>query len=235
MLLAPSRLDFWFVTHLAQFLDRSAFCDRAVQSAIAHNVLGGLAYAVTLFVFWIEGAIREEGETRQRIPTILVATGLAIVLAIIAGKFISWLPPARQPALEGLYASYIEPNPNTNCFPSQSTAVYSAVAAGIYSLHKRLGWILWIGVVVLVGLPRIYVGGHFPTDVLVGLALGIAAYTVVRHLFETRYIIRMERFFRHRTRVRVVYEVLVFCWILEMAVGFREMLWVKNCIRYLTG
>jgi membrane-associated phospholipid phosphatase len=235
MPLTPSRFDVWFVTELAQFLGRSALCDRAVQSAIAHNVLGGLAYAVTLFVFWIEGAIREEGETRQRILTILVATGLAILLATIAGELISWLPPARQPALEGLYASYIEPNPNTNCFPSQSTAVYSAVAAGIYSLHKRLGWILWIGVVVLVGLPRIYVGGHFPTDILVGLILGMAAYAVVRHGFETRHIIRMESFFRHRTRVRVLYEALVFCWILEMAVEFRDMLWIKNSVRYFTG
>jgi len=198
-------------------------------------VLGGLAYRVTLFVFWIESTIRDDADTRQGVLTVLVATVLAIVLAIISGKLISWPPPARQPALAGLYANYIPENPNTNCFPSHSTAVYSAVAAGIYSLHKPLGWVLWIGVVVLVGLPRIYVGGHFPADILAAVILGIAAYSVGRHFFKTRCITRMEEIFNRQPWLRISYEVLVFCWILQVATEFRDLVWVKNCIRYFTG
>jgi undecaprenyl-diphosphatase len=235
MPLEPPCFDVWLVTEFAKLLGRCPVCDRGVQSAIAHNVLGGLIYAVILFVVWTEGAIQGKAETRQRVLTILVATAFTIVLAIISGKLITWPPPARQAALAGLYANYIEQNPNTNSFPSHSTAVYSVVAAGIYSLHKRLGCTLWIGVVVLVALPRIYVGGHFPTDVLVGVMLGITAYTVTRGLFETRYITRIEEISKRRAWSRVLYEVLVFCWILQVAVEFRELLWVKNCIRYFIG
>jgi undecaprenyl-diphosphatase len=207
-------------------------CNRGVQSAIAHNVLGGLIYAVSLFVFWMEGAAQVEPKMRQRVLTILLATVVAIALATIAGHLITWPPPSRQPGLASLYANYIQDNPNTNCFPSLSTAVYSAVTAGIYSLSKHLGSMLWVGVVILVAVPRIYVGGHFPMDVLAGAVLGIIAYVGARKLFEKRYIARIDQFLCTRVWSRVLCEVIVFCWILQVALEFRDMVWVKNCIRY---
>ena len=233
MPLRPTHLDFWLVTEFARLLGRCPVCDRGVQSAIVHNVLGGLVYAVSLFVFWMEGAVQIEPRIRQRVLTILLATAVAIALATIAGNLITWPPPSRHPGLASLYANYIQDNPNTNCFPSLSTAVYSAVAAGIYSLRKQLGWMLWVAVVMLVAVPRVYVGGHFPIDVLAGAILGIIACVGARNLFEKRYIARIDHLLYARVWSRVLCEVIVFCWILQVAVEFRDMVWVKNCIRYL--
>lgn len=65
-------------------------------------------------------------------------------------------------------------------FPS----AHSASAVALYlmlaliagsALHKRLGWVAWVTagmLVVMVGLSRVYLGAHYPTDVVAGWLTG---------------------------------------------------------------
>jgi undecaprenyl-diphosphatase len=49
----------------------------------------------------------------------------------------------------------------------------AVVTAAGRSTHIRVGmWTAAVIVVLLVGVSRVYVGGHWPTDVLAGYALG---------------------------------------------------------------
>ncbi len=122
-------------------------------------------------------------------------------------------------------------NINTNSFPSQSTALYAAVAAGMFSLHKVVGSALWIGVGLIVGLPRLYIGGHYPSDVLVGAILGLLGYFCARTFLEPSLSPYLERLFEQRTWSRVVGELIVFVWILQTGVEFREVVWIKNILQ----
>jgi undecaprenyl-diphosphatase len=99
---------------------------------------------------------------------------IAILLMLVAQALVVWPPPIHHPSVSGLYPRYIYTNPEGSSFPSQSVTLYASLAAGIYSLHRATGRFLWAGVVVLVGLPRIYVGGHYPSDVFGGIILGVA-------------------------------------------------------------
>ncbi|VEU82598.1 phosphatase PAP2 family protein [Acholeplasma hippikon] len=63
-------------------------------------------------------------------------------------------------------------------FPSghaQNTAVISTVLYKEYG--KKNNWLKWVllGAMIIVPLTRVYLGQHYPTDVLAGLALGILA------------------------------------------------------------
>lgn len=76
-----------------------------------------------------------------------------------------WVGAARQLTEEGSYG-----------IPSFHAALSFAVW-GYLLLHLRTRW-LWViagALVILIGVSRVYLGGHFPQDVLFGWVIGAAA------------------------------------------------------------
>ncbi len=229
--LSPTKFDIWFITQLARFLGRYQLFDLGVESAIRHNVFGGICFAACIFIFWMQGARPGGQRVRQRVLTILFGSLLAIIFSVLLEGLAPWVPPSRNPALAHFYPWYLSENPNSNSFPSQSTALYAAVAAGIFSLHKVVGSALWVGVGLIVALPRLYVGGHYPSDVLVGSILGLLGYFCVRAFLEPPLSPSLERLFEQNTWPRVVGELIIFVWILQTGVEFREVVWIKNILQ----
>lgn len=68
-------------------------------------------------------------------------------------------------------------------FPSDHAVMAGAVAAGVLLTHRRFGLITLAAAVVL-AFARVYVGAHFPLDVIAGLLVGavvtVGTYLVVR-------------------------------------------------------
>jgi len=71
------------------------------------------------------------------------------------------------------YGNFIPPLPSTFSFPSSQAAVAAAVAMlGVLAFkNPRRHW-LWLWVII-VGLDRVYMGHHYPSDVLAGVAVGM--------------------------------------------------------------
>ncbi len=67
-------------------------------------------------------------------------------------------------------------------FPSGHASITFAVAAVVYFYHKRLGMFLYL-FAVLVALSRVYVGVHYPFDIVAGAILGITIPHVVHWAF----------------------------------------------------
>jgi undecaprenyl-diphosphatase len=58
-------------------------------------------------------------------------------------------------------------------FPSDHAVMAGAVAAGLWLVSRRLGVVATVAAVLMAG-TRVYVGAHWPGDVLAGLVLGAA-------------------------------------------------------------
>ena len=89
-----------------------------------------------------------------------------VVLKHLVGRTRPWL------VVEGLVPLVAEPDPNS--FPSGHTcAAFAAASAWWRTLPRR--WMRVTGVVLaaLMAFSRLYVGVHFPSDVLAGLAVGL--------------------------------------------------------------
>lgn len=70
-------------------------------------------------------------------------------------------------------------------FPSDHAVMAGAVATGLWFVSRRLGIVAAIAA-VLMAFARVYIGAHYPQDVLAGLALGCAVavvtYLAARHI-----------------------------------------------------
>lgn len=232
MIIQPTPLDLWLAGALARLAAAHPRFALAVESGIRHTLFGGFWFGATLFGFWIYAEKTGRREVRLRVLTIIVGSVLAILFTVVAGALLSWPPPMRQPRFMYLYPSAMQNNLNTNCFPSQSTAAYACVAAGIYSLRKAWGWVLWGLVVIFIAFPRMFVGGHFLTDVLAGAALALAGYAVARYGLETNIISWIEAAAHQRALAWGLLQLLVFIWIFQVTVEFREVTWAKVVIEF---
>ena len=101
----------------------------------------------------------------------LLKAALIVIVAGIIVQTIKYFYSVPRPAavLENIYT--LGPVFKNNSFPSGHTA--GAFGLATYLVHKvrALGMFPWV-VAVLIGLSRIYVGGHFLSDVIAGAAIG---------------------------------------------------------------
>jgi membrane-associated phospholipid phosphatase len=79
-------------------------------------------------------------------------------------------------------------------FPSDHATLAGAVAAGLLLVHRRTG-IIAVVAALLMAFARVYVGVHFPIDVIAGLAVGTTVALAVQLLANpaSRLIVRLER------------------------------------------
>lgn len=62
--------------------------------------------------------------------------------------------------------------PHSHSFPSSHAANISAIAF-LFSVQYRKYWMYFAGFALLISLSRIFVGVHYPSDVIAGMGIGI--------------------------------------------------------------
>ncbi|CAH2715188.1 Undecaprenyl-diphosphatase BcrC [Neobacillus rhizosphaerae] len=71
------------------------------------------------------------------------------------------------------------PSKKDSSFPSKHTALSFAFAASVFVYHRILGLSLWL-ISILVGLSRIWMGQHYPSDIIGSAILGNVTSFVVK-------------------------------------------------------
>lgn len=84
-----------------------------------------------------------------------------------------------------------------NCYPSDTSTLYFAIAAVILSLSRGWGIAAFAWVTAVIAVPRVFLLYHWPTDVIAGCCLGVACVAfaqVNRHQFAPlSWIVSFER------------------------------------------
>ncbi|MGI5449818.1 bifunctional phosphatase PAP2/diacylglycerol kinase family protein [Streptomyces sp. CA-243310] len=149
----------------------------------ADRVLPRLGRAANHGVLWggTAAALAAFGSARTRKAALRGVTSLALASATIntVGK---WSVRRSRPVLEGVPAArQLRTQPQTTSFPSGHSASAFAFTAGL--ALEAPGWGLALApVAASVAFSRVYTGVHYPSDVVAGAALGVAAGFLVRRL-----------------------------------------------------
>lgn len=135
---------------------------------IAEYMIFFLVLAVLMFLF------SRSNENRIMVICAFIALVISEILAKIAGQFHSnYQPFAELPNVNKLVEKAVN-----NSFPSDHTIIFFSFCITFW-LFKR-GWgFLWGILAVLVGISRIWVGVHYPADVLVGAIISIVSAMIV--------------------------------------------------------
>ena len=77
-------------------------------------------------------------------------------------------------------------------FPSDHATVVGAVAGGLWFVDRRLGRTV-AALALLMAFARVYVGAHYPGDVIAGLVLGGGTAMLVRTIAPRVFVPLLER------------------------------------------
>jgi len=116
---------------------------------------------------------------RQRFVE-LVKAGFSAVLAYAINFLISIFYFRLRPifTLDDVHQLMTKPITDKS-FPSDHTAVSFAIAFFVFLVSRKWGSVMLI-LAFLIGISRIYVGVHFPSDVFAGALVGVISATLVR-------------------------------------------------------
>ena len=164
----------WDVS-LFRILNEVPAAAASVLTPLSHLFLPvGIIIIITVVVLTVVYVV---ARNRSVLPvaTVAAAAGLAWVLAHVA-KAVADRPRPYEVMADAVLRQ--QPAHGTS-FPSSHTAVTLAVAIAIVPFLARLLAAAGIAYAVLVGWSRVYLGVHYPLDVLAGAGIGMAAGGVI--------------------------------------------------------
>lgn len=100
-----------------------------------------------------------------------VLSGAAVLLAVGLNQPIVHAVNRARPFTVFPHALVLVQRSADASFPSDHATMAGAVAVGLFFVQRRLGVIAAV-LALLMAATRVYVGAHFPGDVLAGLAFG---------------------------------------------------------------
>ena len=169
--------DVDIVLFLNRFAHRSWVFDNFISQVLQNDILK--SGVITALLWWAWFRTPEEEDQRREI----IISGLfSAFVAVVTARILALSLPFRVRPLHEASIHFVLPygiDQDTlihwSSFPSDHAALFFALATTLFFVSRRLGVFAYVYVFLVICVTRIYLGYHYPSDVLAGALLGISA------------------------------------------------------------
>jgi undecaprenyl-diphosphatase len=170
----------WFDQPIVQFVNSFAhhfwLADAVIVEISKSNFVDGAVLMAMLWWAWVEFG-KKYPEKRE----ILVADLGVCAMAVVGARILALSLPYRERPIHEPLLNFKAPYTASSnvlihwsSFPSDHAVLAFCIATGLGFASRRLGAVA-IAYAAATTLPRIYSGAHYPTDILVGVLIGVGA------------------------------------------------------------
>jgi undecaprenyl-diphosphatase len=140
---------------------------------IANDYFGIITACLVLVWMWFATRDIAQREKNQRtVMLAMISIGIASALMVLCNHYYFRTRPFDNLPASSIYLLFYKPTDSS--FPSNLAAVLFAIGVAVCIKNRKYGsWLL--GLAALSSFGRIYMGVHYPLDILGGAALGTVA------------------------------------------------------------
>jgi undecaprenyl-diphosphatase len=176
--------DAGIISYVNRFADRWPWLNVAFREMEEHNLLKG---GPVVLLFWVaffprDGSANEILERRRK----LAATIPLAIFGVVLARTLAVVLPYRERPLRTIDLHFKLPHAlrptvlyGWSSFPSDHAVLFVTLAVGLLLASRLLGSLALVYTFVAILFPRIYLGLHWPTDLLAGAAIGTALASIV--------------------------------------------------------
>ena len=212
--------------HAVNAFSGSRFLDSLADIEENTNLLkGGLFMAVYCWL-WFEMRGRHDPH-RKVLIAMLMASFAALSIARILAHIIPFrIRPMFADPLYHLPSIAVSPNyERWSSFPSDTAALFFALAVGVLILWRAAGLLFLAYTCLWICLPRLYLGLHYPSDLIGGALVGSASACLFWWLARTRLYNRWigEPALALENRYPMIFYACAFPLLYEIAIMFADV------------
>ena len=174
--------DYNILLYMHYLSSRSPIFTKAVVGLYGDELKLGFFVALIWWAWFDAKNSDRLEEVREKIVAGLVGGVCSLVIVRLMVTFLPMrVRPLANPALAWHFPIPTGGFANWSSFPSDHAALFTLLTVCLFSISVPLGWLALFDTVFLICMPRVFVGVHYPTDMVVGSLMGlVGGYWVTR-------------------------------------------------------
>jgi undecaprenyl-diphosphatase len=237
--LSVNSFDYQVTTFINQLSQQSWVFDKSVLFLSDTHLLKG---GVLMLVIW--WAWFKDGKNRLQSREHIISTLMSCIFAIAVARFLALMLPFRlrplhEPELNFLlpFGMSADTLSNWSSFPSDHAVLFFTLSAGLFFISRRMCTFALLYTTLFILFPRIYLGLHYLTDIVMGAIIAIVLVVLGNmYVVKSKMVNSIVKWSNEKPEFFYPLFFLVTYQIIELFDGSRKMIeWIVEMIKSIIG